>query len=279
VPPACVREAWLLLNGNRLDLEDASKGYFCQSLDLGSPDVREVMSPVPDARGEDDTTQFLGGRIVSASVSALRGAGARIDEVASLFAPYMDPAARPELHYVLDRGANPERMLYVRGKAYEWPVVGAEQRDISLQFVAADPVAYDPTTHTVSLGSTGGSWPTQAPISTPGDVMALPKVVVQGPTAATWSVYLYRANPRLDLYIAGKVAIPAGTNNITTFDCARRTATNALGQSVLGSLVDWSRHTWLTLPPGAQLTAYSYLNGTDVTVCHADIIWQDGYLS
>ena len=45
----------------------------------------------------------MGTRVVSADITALAGAGARIDDVADNFAPFMVPSARPVLHYVLDR--------------------------------------------------------------------------------------------------------------------------------------------------------------------------------
>ena len=146
----CVRAAWLKLGSNTIQLDNPSGGWYCQSLDLGSPVTRGVLTNKPNATGAIDRTAFMGPRTVVAQVAALAPV-ARLDDVADNFAPYMDPGARPELHYVLDRGTNPERMLYVRGDSYDWPIVGANQRDIALQFIAADPLSYDATAKSVTV--------------------------------------------------------------------------------------------------------------------------------
>src|SRR5262245_46074917 len=140
----CVRQAWLDLNGSTRQLEDPSAGYFCSNLDLGFPVVRDVVTSRADQDGAPDRTQYFGMRVINAQLRALTGAGAQIDAVAAAFAPYMFPSARPVLHYVLDRPGTPERVMTVRGAGYSWPVEGAYERSIQLQWVAADPVAYDP---------------------------------------------------------------------------------------------------------------------------------------
>ena len=149
---ACVRSAWLVLGNTTLALEDATKGYFCTSLDLGYPAVRDVVDNRADRNGADDRTTLFGPRAVTANITALAGAGARIDTVAAAFAPYMTPSARPVLHYVLDRPGQPQRTLTVRPAGFSWPIQGPYQRSIQLQFVAADPVAYDPTVQTATCG-------------------------------------------------------------------------------------------------------------------------------
>src|SRR5215831_18145121 len=133
---ACARTAWLTLDTRTVYLEDLTKGYFCTELDLGYPEVREVMSNKPDAAGADDRTNLFGARVVSANITAAASAGAVIDDVADSFAPYMDPAARPVLHYVLDRPGTPERTLTLRAAAWSWPIAGPYDRDIHLQWVA-----------------------------------------------------------------------------------------------------------------------------------------------
>src|SRR5215475_9017960 len=107
----CVRKAWLVLGGSTVQLEDQSKGYFCTSLDLGYPNVREVVNNRPDQDGADDRTRLMGPRAVSADITAIRSVPAQVDAVASMFAPYMVPSARPVLHYVLDRPGVAERTL------------------------------------------------------------------------------------------------------------------------------------------------------------------------
>ena len=156
----CVRNAYLVLGSLVMPLEDESAGYFCSSLDLGWPEVREVVNNRPDADGIDDRTRLMGARVVSADITALAGAGARIDEVAASFGPFMVPGARPVLHYVLDRTSGGERTLTLRGSGYGAPIAGPFERDVQLQWVAADPIARDPVVNTATAwagtGTTGG---------------------------------------------------------------------------------------------------------------------------
>ena len=198
---SCVRRAWLTLpDGRSVELEGAS--WFCSSLDLGSPTVREVVASRPDADGTDDRSALLGGRVVSAAITALSTvASGRIDEIASAFAPFMHPGQRPTLHYVLDRGDNDERTLTLRAAAYNWPIAGPYQRDIQLQWVAPDPIAYgaDERTATAAAGEAiqpgrtypltfprayapdAGESPTTAQLRTSGDVAARPMLRIFGP--------------------------------------------------------------------------------------------------
>ena len=55
-----------------IQLEDLGNGYVCPSLDLGSPVVREVVDNNPDRDGITDRTKYLGSRLVTANVMALK---------------------------------------------------------------------------------------------------------------------------------------------------------------------------------------------------------------
>ena len=186
-----------------MDIENEAGGWFCTELNLGAPTIRENVTNRPNVDGVDDTTMFMGSCVVSANITALATVGARIDEVAAWFGPFMHPAARPVLHYVLDRGTNDERTITLRGSGYAWPVKGPYQRDIQLQWVAADPYAYDVTENEgtawfgtpSSVGriynltfdrtyvSTQDAGPTQAFLRNDGDVPAKPIFHVYGPVS------------------------------------------------------------------------------------------------
>ena len=142
MPAECIRRAWLTLGALTMPLEDKDAGYYCTELNLGYPEVRDVVNNRPDQHGVDDRTAYFGSRIVSANITAQQ---APVDAVAASFAPFMVPGVRPVLHYVLDRPGTPERAFTVRASGYSWPVTGSRRRDIQLQWVAADPVAVDPT--------------------------------------------------------------------------------------------------------------------------------------
>jgi hypothetical protein len=300
----CVRTAWLELDdGRRLPLEDPAAGYFCAELDLGYPDVREVTSNRPDQDGADDRTTLFGGRVITANISALKGARAVIDDVAASFAPYMVARARPELHYVLERPGNPERVLTVRPAGYSWPIAGAHQREIQLQFFAADPVAYDPTERTAVAyaGSSlapgrwyplvfprvypegSGTGPVVARLEHDGDLDARPTLRIYGPVGRP-RVSFGSYHPD-GFYLGGAVIEFAPTFNIdpgrfvevdTVAYTARRDGDPL--QPVEHFLV-WSSLRWPSLP-ARPAYSFMYLEGTSADgLTQVQAAWRDGFLA
>lgn len=299
-PPAtgCVRSAWLTLGSSTVQLEDTTKGYFCTQLDLGYPAPREVMSSRPDQDGVDDRTQYMGARVVSANITALQGAGARVDDVADNFARYMVPSARPVLHWILDRPGAPERTLTVRGTGYSWPVAGPYQRDIQLQWMAADPIARDPTVNTATAwtGGAGGAGraypltfprvypagttsPNSAVLSTPGDVALRPLLRVYGPiTAANIQIAQSNPNTAWNVRFVGGYVIDAG--HYVDVDCAQKSALRDgdPAQPVI-SKIDWTSTTWPAVAPLPATGLLSMSGGGTSALTQVQAIWQDGYLS
>jgi hypothetical protein len=298
----CVRTAWLTLGASELPLEDERAGYFCELLDLGYPVPREVSANVPDQDGAIDRTALMGPRVVTVSVHALAGVGARIDAVASAFAPYMVPSARPVLHYVLDRPGEAERVLTLRPAAYGWPIVGPNERVISLQWVAPDPIVRDPNveTSTAWAGTAEGGgriynlvppreYPpggaaTVADVQTYGDLPARPLLRIYGPITGP-AVTFHRASdggacgavPLVDGY-----AIEAG--HYVEVDTQKHTAylDGDRGASVLNA-VDWLNLVWPVVPtmPDYAHMALAGDPGGLVTsgVTQVQAQWQDGYLT
>jgi hypothetical protein len=274
--PTCVRKAWLVLGGATIQLDNPAGGWMCQSLDLGTPIMRTVMSNAPDRDGIIDRTQYMGARTVTAAITALTGAGAQIDAVAASFAPYMVPSQRPVLHYVLDRPGAPERTLTLRPDAYDWPIVGAAQRDIALQWIAANPIAYDPTVHSVSAGWHVGL----GSITSAGDVPVRPVFAITGALTAA----RINGNNRdagggviavVNIAFVSSFAIPS--TQVVTVDCAAHTATLA-GASVLNQ-IDWTQTTWpvLVCTAGAYTNLQLLGSGNDASAL-LTATWQDGYL-
>lgn len=206
-----IRRAWLTREGQTVELEDVEGGWYCSQLDLGWPEVREVTNNKPDQDGIDDLTRYFGSRAVTADVDTLHGAQ-RVDEIASRFAPFMHPGTRSQLHYVLDRDDNPERVLVVRPSGYAWPISGGKKRSISLSWVAADPIARASEAQQVSAWSGsdilgGRSYdltydrtyateltnPAPGHVVSHGDVDTAPLLRVYGPITAPrveWASYL-----------------------------------------------------------------------------------------
>jgi hypothetical protein len=296
----CVRSAWLDLTGDgtiTVPLESPAGGWFCQSLDLGYPVVREVVANRPDQDGVDDRTQYMGSRVVTADITALAGAGAQIDAVAAQFARFMQPSARPVLHYILDRPGAAERTLVLRGSGYTWPIAGPSQRDIQLQFVAADPVSRSPTMQTATAYAgapgggrvypltfnrtypAGGSSATTATITSGGDVAIRPTLRIYGPiTAPEVNLFPFPAGPAFVVMFLGSFHIDAG--HFVDIDTAHKTAwtDGDPTQSVLAS-IDWINSRWYPLPVSPGYTQMTLTGGNTSGVTQVVASWQDGYLS
>jgi len=296
---ACVRSAWLVLGSLTLLLEDPSKGYFCTELNLGFPEVREVTSNRPDQDGVDDRTRYMGSRVVSANITALAGAGAQIDDVADNFAPFMIPSARPVLHYVLDRPGTPERTLTLRASQYSWPIAGPYQRDIQLQWVAADPVARDGITHTATsyAGSStppgrqynlifnriyppGSSAPSSGVIRTYGDLPIRPVFRIYGPITAP-NMGLSRYDPATGTVGTSLYFLPGfiiGSGQGVEVDYGAKTAVRNDGTSVQ-SQIDWGHTTWTNVPPNPGYVQFPLYGQSTSGVTQAVASWQDAFLT
>jgi hypothetical protein len=299
----CIRRAWLTYGGRTMPLEDTDAGYVCTQLDLGWPEVREVTNNRPDADGIDDRTRYLGSRAVSANITASSQLGAVLDEVASSFGFFMSPAIRPELHYVLERPGNPERVLVVRGSGYSWPIDGGGKREVSLQWVAADPVARDAVAKTASAyaGSVsppgryydltfnriyppGGGASTIATVVAVGEVPVQPVLRVYGPATEprVTSTALDEGGVEVAHYqLVFKAGVIVDAGHYVEVDCARHTATLD-GDPSLSVLdrISWVDSQWVVFHP----TPYSNLlamsgGSTSSGVTQVEAIWRDGWLT
>jgi hypothetical protein len=270
----CLRQAWLTLGSLSVPLQDESAGYFCTTLDLGYPSPREVTTNRPDQDGVTDRTKYLGSRLVSANITALRGAGARIDLVATIFAPFMLPSARPVLHYVLDRPGLPERTLTLRAAQFTYPISGPWQRDIHLQWVAADPIARDPVLKTAAaITLSPGS------ILTAGDVPIRPLFRITGPLTAA-AILLTLSNPPYTSWLlAFQSSFTIAAGHFIEIDTDARTVFLD-GDSAKPRLasIDWTVSSWQWIEPSAP-TQMSLTGTGDSGTTRVDAFWQDGYLT
>ena len=302
----CVRAVWLTMGSQSVLLDNPAGGYFVTSLDLGSPDVRSVTYARPDTDGLVDLTQYMGGRVVSVDIQVLSGAGARIDDVADNFAPFMVPSARPTLHYVLDRPGTPERTLMLRGSAYSVKFAGDYERDLSLQFQAADPICRDPALQVATAWSgsssrvgrtynlsfprvypAGGGAAVNSTITTPGDVAVKPIVRIYGPiTQPQVSVALQAAQVACRLYFVPGFRIDVGHR--VDIDCANHTAylDGDATQSVLSSLdVNYmyggagGSKGWPVIGPAPEVGTLSLAGSSTSAATQCSAEWHDGYLS
>jgi hypothetical protein len=296
----CIRRAWLELGAMVLPLEDEDLGYWCTELDLGYPEVRDVVDDRPDQDGVDDRTTLMGSRAITATIGT-HGAGALTpDEVATMFAPWMLPALRPELHYVLERApGNPERVITVRAAGYGWPISGSKSREVHLSWVAADPVLRGPDTETStawagSAGVSGRTYPlvfdrtyptspdgpaSNGVIISHGDVPVKPDLSVYGPITAPMVDFAPNgwapvARPRI--VFVSSFRIDAGRR--VDIDTAAKTATDDTGANVLAQ-IDWGASTWPVLPVAPAYTTLILVGNNTSHISQVVATWSDGYLT
>ena len=295
---ACVRAAWLELGGSTLQLEDPSKGYFCELLDLGYPAVRDVTSNRPDQHGIDDRTTLFGARVITADITAVAGAGAQIDAVAASFGPFMNPGVRPVLHYILDRPGNPERTVVVRASDYAWQVAGADVREIHLVWVAADPVMRDPTLKTATAwagsGSGGlrtynltfaGTYPgsstpaTQATVNPAGDVGVRPLFRIYGP-ATKPQINWYNIPSGANGWIRTVDGYQVFANHYLDIDSATKTAyVDGDPTQPAMTAIDWQATSWPLIGPAPAYSIVQLYAGSPSAITQVQVMWRDGYLT
>lgn len=293
----CIRRAWLVLDGTTLELEDDLAGYACTELDLGYPEVREVMTNRPDLDGADDRTVLFGARAVAATIKARAGGTMTPDEIATLFAPFMLPSVRPELHYVLDRPGTPERMTTIRASGYAWPVTGGRSREIHLGWIASDPAMADPAERsaTAYAGSStatgrnyplthnriyppGGNSPSTATISSPGDVAIRPLFRIYGPITAPRLELAVSTGGTLEVRFVAGFIINAG--QWVDVDAAARTVyANSDPTAPVVDQIDWQASTWPVLPVAPAFTSMNLYGDSTAGVTQAEAIWHDRYLT
>jgi hypothetical protein len=301
--PDCVRRAWLTCDGRTMPLEDLDAGYVCDELDLGWPEVREVVNPRPDADGIDDRTQFFGSRAVTADITAAESLGAVVDEVASSFGYYMHPQRRVELHYVLERPGNPERVLIVRGSDYSWPIDGGGRRAVHLGWVAADPIARDvlvnhATAWAGSATTSGRTYDLVFPRTYPagggaavvgvaeveGDVPVRPLLRIYGPATAPTvaSDLLDSGGAHVFTYaLTFKAGVVIDAGRYIEVDCDARTA-YADGDPAAPMLdqIAWTVSQWIVFQPAPFTNRLSMSGGSTASgVTQVQAAWRDGYLT
>jgi hypothetical protein len=206
----------------------------------------------------------------------------------------MNPAARPTLHYVLDRPGVGERTLVLRAKAYTWAADDAYQRDVQLQWLAADPIARDPNvksstawagagagrTYPLTFPRTypaGGTSSTSGTISAAGDVDVRPLVRVYGPATAPAVVFTYGDGSTSTLAFDAGYDLAAG--DWLDIDAEARTVNlNSDPTRPELAAVDWPTSAWPFVPAGTAATFVLDASSTS-GVTQAVAYWQDGYLA
>ncbi len=298
----CVRKAWLTLDDGRMvGLE--GPGWFCQKLDLGSPTVREQVNNRPDLDGTTDQTKS-GNRAVCRRhpppPARRRGPGGTRSASQSR-SGLVHPAARPTLHYVRPR-RNPERTLLLRGTAYSMPIIGDNQRDIQLQWVAPDPRARGAEVNSATAWAASGtpgrvynrtypwSYPSgssgavSARLVSGGDMNFRPHLRLYGPISGAAVTFIPDLTPGdttkwAQIIFLNSFTISAG--QFVSIDSENHTAylNDDVTQSVLNQ-IDWNHLRWPDLAPlpngwTMQLSGLQPITGAT----QVEATWQDNYFT
>lgn len=114
--------------------------YIVTSLQIGSPDVREVSRNRSLADGALDDTRFLGARAITLSIrfndvnACTFDADVSMQALIDKLTPYMSPRRRPILTWQLPR-SNELRAAAVRGQNWGYEISGPKAQSITPQWV------------------------------------------------------------------------------------------------------------------------------------------------
>jgi hypothetical protein len=300
------RSAWLTFADGTgiLALDDFAAGYACLELDLGFPDVRDVVNNRPDQNGVDDRTSLVGSRVVTASMVAFGGT-LNADQAVRLFAPYLDPSIRPQLHYLVGDGI--ERILTLRATKTASVLDSKPTRAFQLSWVAPDPTAYGGVVNTVTAwaGSstasgraydlsfdrtypTGGGTPVTGRIRPRGDLGVAPLLRIYGPITAPRVYFAIHpaAATQVNAYVQFVTGFVLGVNEWVDVDTNAKTAYRQSDptQSVFSS-INFASTVWPVLPPnptgaGIPYTDMSLLgSGAMSGTTQVQAMWRDAYLA
>jgi len=222
--------------------------------------------------------------------------------------PHIDDMRRCSFEALVDEYRSGDAALralaqIVRGADFAWPIVGPYERQIQLQFVAANPVAVDPNTYAETIafaGATGTSgrtynrtFPQTYPlgggsastgiVESGGDLPVRPLLTIYGPVkqpTITFNRESDNATVGVIPFVSGYI-IPAGSYVVV--DTAAHTAylNGNKAQPVLSS-INWANLVWPVipvLPDGANMIFTADPSGgvsTGATQCQAN--WWDSFL-
>lgn len=119
-------------------LELGCDPYVVTSLQVGSPEVRDVTRNRSLADGTLDDTRYLGARAITLSIRfndvSVCDAPRDMQRLIDLLTPFMSPRRRPTLTWQLPR-STALRSAVVRGVNWGWQVAGPKAQGIAPQWV------------------------------------------------------------------------------------------------------------------------------------------------
>lgn len=260
-----------LVDGTREMLIYPRDGIAPHSLDVGSPEVREVAESRTDDDGTRDSTALFGARAVALELQMYEDPAAIADLLAEVKS-FLHPRLRPYLH-VTDDGWNEERRIRLRADQFSEPYSGyvsSLQRLVQVQWKAPDGVweAAGLTSATITAdvpSSVGIAFPVTFPLAwTPTQATGAQNVPNPGGVPSHFVARLYGpcTGPELSNDTTGEgikfttaLTIPAGdyveinTRERTAYYLSQVDATRL-------QFVDFAATSWWRLEPGDNLIRY-----------------------
>lgn len=273
-------------DGTELDIDNPELGYAVQSLDIGAPEVREVVENRPGADGVRDSTRYVGGRAITINLVLVDDPLTRrklLDDLGR----FLYPGIRSTLTYSTEIHDTP-RTLRVR--ADQWSALWDKLAftDLSISFKAVEPFAKSVDARqesTVPQAPPGGTtfnitFNFTFPATGTTDIGALN----EGNVPADWSARIFGpiTDPRLVNLETGQqlkfVGLKLLSGEYITLDSLDRSIlAGGLDNASRYGLLDFTASKWWRLLPGVtrvQLRADDYSTGAQV-----ELTWNDAWLS
>ncbi len=270
---------------------EPDSGVILGDLDLGFPEVRDVVEPRPAADGTYDLTRFHGDRAVTASVTVLAAGGLSAASVAQQVRGWCHPARRPYLHWV-EQG-QPEKRMMVRASGVSAPLLIEDRTAVAVQLGWRAPGgrADSVEEHTVTLNPAGAeegrtyplvfarAYPLSTGVGTvlvdnAGNADAYPTIRIFGPVSG----------PRVENRTTGErveftVALNILAGEYLDVDLYARTA-QMYGSATVSdsrlSRLNFTRSSWWSLVPGPNAVRFYPLSAG--AGAQARLVWRDAWL-
>lgn len=261
-----------IVDGSREFVIHPSTTILPQSLDVGSPSIREVTEARTDDDGERDDTQLFGNRAVSLEIVILKGL-ADCEQTLDELKRFLHPRSRPYLH-VTDTGWSEERRIRLRVDQWSEPYAGyvaSQARTVQLQWKAPDGLweAVDAVEATVvadaDSGGVGFTLPFTLPLSLAATAQTGATVIGNvGSVPSHFTARLYGpcAGPVLKNESTGEeiaftTSLVLAAGEYVDIDTRDRTANLLSTSNSRLQYVDFTTTSWWRLEPGDNQVRYA----------------------
>jgi len=241
---------------------DASEGLYVRELDLGYPEVREVVDPRAGFNGTYDRTEFFGARVVSIDLVAEGAVRAQLDKLSR----FTRPGTRPFLYVNLD---GQQRRILLRASARSAPLVAPSNvLEAQVQWIAPDGIIEAANATVAVAQATSGVEDgrqydltfdrTYAPTNPVGTV----ECINAGTVAAQPTLYLFGpcTNPKIENLSTGNQLAFSTTLTASQFlevNVRDRTVyLNGITAQNRYDTLDFTTSRWWALEPGINLVRY-----------------------